>query len=338
MRALVFEDPHRFRFAEVPLPEPGPGEVRIRLARIGICGSDLHGYTGESGRRQPGMIMGHEASGWIDTFGAGVEGLTAGQLVTFIPTLPCSGRCGHVTENTCAELQVIGVTPSLQGAFADAIVVPASRVVPVDSLSPTVAAAVEPFAVGLHAARRADIQDGHRVLVVGGGMIGLSAARAALLEGATEVVVSDPLRRRQELAEAVGARGVSPSQVSTLGWFDRSIDAVGIGVTADTSLRAVPPGGTVCFVGLGLAQIDIPLFEIVAKERNVAGCFAYPDAVFRDAANALVSGAVNLDSLLGTMVDFSEAAEAFAGLADGSIVEAKVTVSTGATPPSDHDG
>jgi threonine dehydrogenase-like Zn-dependent dehydrogenase len=333
MRALVFDGPHRLRVEERPLPEPGPGEVRIRLAAVGICGSDLHGYTGETGRRQPGMVMGHEASGWVDALGPQVVGRTLGEAVTFIPTLPCPGECGHATANTCARLQVIGVTPTIQGAFADSIVVPADRVVPVGSLPPEVAAAAEPFAVAMHAVARTGVQPGDAVLVTGGGMIGLCCAVAASLAGAGTVYVSDPLADRRALAAGLGAQGIEPAQVDALGQLDRAIDAVGISQTAAAALTAVPPGGTVCFVGLGLPEIALPLFEVVARERTVVGSFAYPDTTFRQAVEHLRTGAVDLSPLLGRTVALAQAPAAFAGLADGSIADAKVTVLTGQQPP-----
>lgn len=328
MRVLVFDGPHQLRVEERELPTPDAGEVRLRITRIGICGSDLHGYTGASGRRTPGMVMGHEASGIVDAIGPHVEGLNLGQAVTFIPSLACDGSCGHRTVNTCRELRVVGVTPTLQGAFADHLVVGAERVVPVGGLSPELAAAAEPFAVGLHAVERAGVEPDDRVLVLGAGMIGLCVAVAARRAGAAEVVVSDPLPSRRQLATAVGAMGVDPDEVSGLGTFERSVDAVGIGATAAAALHALPPGGTACFVGLGRAEIPVPLFEIVARERTVTGAFAYPDETFRAAVDMLCDGSVDLAPLLGRVVDFEDAPAAFAGLADGSITDAKVTVST----------
>jgi threonine dehydrogenase-like Zn-dependent dehydrogenase len=333
MRVLVYDGPHQLHLEDRPLPEPGPGEVRIRLAAIGICGSDLHGYTGESGRRQPGMVMGHEASGWVDALGPGTAGPSVGEAVTFIPTLPCAGECGHSAANTCTELQVIGVTPAIQGAFADSIVVPAGRVVPVGSMAPELAAAAEPFAVGLHAVQRAGVQPGDRVLVTGGGMIGLCCALGASLAGAGDVVVSDPLPARRSLATALGVDAIEPGDVEQLGHVDRGIDAVGISATAATVLRAVPPGGTVCFVGLGAPEIALPLFDVVTKERAIVGAFAYPDTTFRHAVDHLQAGTVDLSPLLGLVFDLAEAPDAFAGLADGSIEQAKVTVVTGLQRP-----
>lgn len=329
MRALVFDGPHQLRVEEHDLPTPSEGEVRVRVARIGICGSDLHGYTGESGRRTPGMVMGHEASGTVDAVGPGVDGIGIGEAVTFIPLLPCDGRCGHVTANTCTDLEVVGVTPTIQGAFADQVVVRADRIVPIGDLAPEVAAAAEPFAVGLHAVHRAGIDPGDRVLVLGAGMIGLCVAVAARRAGAADVFVSDPLASRRENAVAVGATAVEPEEARDLGVFDRSVDAVGIGATAATALEVLPPAGTACFVGLGRAEIPVPLFEIVARERTIVGTFAYPDDTFREAVRLLHDDEVDLTPLLGRVVPFERAPAAFEGLADGSITDVKVTVSTG---------
>lgn len=332
MRALIFDGPDRLHLEERETPSPAKDEVRIRVARIGICGSDLHGFTGESGRRSPGMVMGHEASGTVDAMGPGVQGFEIGERVTFNPLLPCDGNCGHVAANTCADLEVVGVTPTMQGAFADHVVVPADRIAPIGDLTPELAATAEPFAVGLHAVDRAGVRSGDRVLILGAGMIGLCVAVAARRVGAAEVVVSDPVATRRQRASALGAIGIEPADVSDLGPFDRSVDAVGIGPTAASALEVLPPAGTACFVGLGLAEVPIPLFEIVARERTVTGSFAYPDATFRDAVRLLRDGEVDLTPLLGRVVDLEDAPAAFAGLASGSITDVKVTVSTGHEP------
>ncbi len=334
MRVLVFDGPHRFHVEQRPTPVPGDGEVLIRMAHVGICGSDLHGYTGESGRRVAGMVMGHEASGWVEAVGAGVDGLAVGTEVTFNPALPCDGSCGHVLENHCARLRVIGVTPDIQGAFADAMLAPADRVVPLEGLSLLWGAGVEPMAVALQAARRAGVAGGHRVLVVGGGMIGQSIAQTAKLEGATDVTVSDPMPERRRLAEACGFRAVAPEELDDDPAFDISIDAVGISATAAAAIRAVPKGATVCFVGLGLAEITIPLFDVVVPERSIVGSFCYTHEVFTEAADHLRAGRLDLEPLIGSVEPFEEIPAAFEDLATGARRDAKIMMSTGAQPPS----
>lgn len=334
MRVWVYDGPHASHIETRPTPEPGPEDVRIRIAYVGICGSDLHGYTGESGRRVPGMIMGHEASGWIEAAGSAVSGLAVGDAVTFNPALPCDGSCGHTSENQCDQLRVIGVTPDIQGAFADAIVVPAARIVPLGELSLEWGAGVEPMAVALQASRRAAVSTGASMLVIGGGIIGQCVAQAARLDRAAEVIVSDPVAERRKVAEEAGFRTVCPEDVESLSLFDLAIDAVGISATAATAIRAVRKGGTVCFVGLGVSEVTVPLFDIVVSERVIVGTFCYPDDVFRSAVGHLAAGRLDLGVLIGSQVPFEDTATAFDALANGTRRDAKIMISTGATTPS----
>ena len=333
MRVLVFDGPHSFHVERRPKPDPGAGEVRIRMAYVGICGSDLHGYTGESGRRLPGMIMGHEASGWIEAVGPGVTDLAVGLPVTFNPSLPCAGSCGHGPENHCAVLRVIGVTPEIQGAFADAMVIPAGRLVPLGNLSLLWGAGVEPMAVALQATRRAGVRPGHSVLIVGGGMIGQSIAQTCRLEGATRVAVSDPIAERRALAASAGFEALRPDDVEAAGPFDVSFDAVGISATAFAAIRSVPKAGVTCFVGLGLPEVEIPLFDVVVAERVIVGSFCYPDEVFREAAGYLATGGLDLEPLIGSVESFENIATAFEDLATQRRTDVKIMMSTGATAP-----
>jgi 2-desacetyl-2-hydroxyethyl bacteriochlorophyllide A dehydrogenase len=333
MRVLVFDGPHRMHVERRRSPRPGRGEVRIRIARVGICGSDLHGYTGESGRRVAGMIMGHEAAGWIDAIGPDATG-TVGQPVTFNPALPCDGVCGHTDENRCERLRVIGVTPDIQGAFADLVVVPATRVVPVDGIPIERAASVEPMAVALQAVEHLGIAEGERVLVIGGGMIGQCVAQAARLMGAGRVTVSDPMPERRALAEACGFESASPEDVERLGLFDRAVDAVGLSMTASSALRAVRPGGTVVFLGLGAPEVALPLFDIVVQERRILGSFCYRDEVFREAVTRVADGSLDVTALLGPVVPFEDAPSAFEDLAAGKRREVKILVTTDAVAPA----
>jgi threonine dehydrogenase-like Zn-dependent dehydrogenase len=279
------------------------------------------------------MVMGHEAAGWIDAVGPR-SAAAVGEPVTFNPALPCDGVCGHTAENRCELLRVIGVTPQIQGAFADRIVVSEARVVPVAGMPIEWAAAVEPMAVGLQAAEHLQVAAGERVLVVGGGMIGQCVAQAVRLMGAGEVVVSDPMEERRALAAACGFRAAAPEEVPAGGRFHRAVDAVGLPPTAAAAIRAVLPGGTVVFVGLGAPEIEIPLFEVVVQERTILGSFCYKDEVFHQAAARVGDGSLDVAPLLGAVVSMEEAPAAFEDLARGARRDVKILVSTGAEPPA----
>ena len=333
MRSLLFHGPEkppgqRFTIERQPVPEPGPGKVRIRIARVGLCGSDLHGYTGESGRRVGGMVMGHEASGWIDALGDGVSGPPAGSLVTFNPSLPCDGSCGHMIESRCELLEVVGVTPHIAGAFADYLVIGAGRVVPIPDLTPEQGAVIEPMAVGLHAAMQLGAKPEDRVLVVGGGMIGQVTAHAIRSLGAGEIVISEPHPRRREIAEAAGFATLHPEEVQAAAPFDRAMDAVAISATVSAALDAVPKGGVVCVVGLGMPQVTVPLFSIVVGERTVVGSYCYSDATFIETARRLAEGSLDPAALIGPTVSMEDFPQAFEDLATGAISEVKVLMTT----------
>ena len=336
MRVLVFEGPHQFHIEERPLPSPGPGELRIRLAYVGICGSDLHGYTGESGRRVAGMVMGHEASGWVEASGPGIT-TPVGQAVTFNPAISCDGSCGHTIDNHCTQLRVIGVTPAIQGAFAEAIVVPADRVVALGDLSLEWGAAAEPMAVALQAVRRAGVTSGDSVLIIGGGMIGQCIAQAARLDRAGSITVSDGIALRRRLAMAAGFDSISPEAVAELPPVDRAFDAVGLSSTASAAIRSVKKGGTVCFVGLGTPEVSIPLFDVVVPERIIVGTFAYTDAVFLETVDHLAARRLDVSSLLGSVEGFDRIAAAFEDLANGQREDVKIMLATGALPPEAHE-
>jgi threonine dehydrogenase-like Zn-dependent dehydrogenase len=186
MRALVLEDWGKLVVAHHPDPVFGERDVLLEVIATGICGSDLHGYTGENGRRRPGQVMGHETVGRVIAHGSGVDPGLLRVAMTINPVIGCGacGRCRAGRPQLCADRTVIGVAPERPAAFAELLAVPADNLVALPSELPVeYGALVEPLAVGYHAVRRAPVRSGDTVLVIGGGPIGQACVLAAHREG-----------------------------------------------------------------------------------------------------------------------------------------------------------
>src|SRR5205809_3512449 len=218
MKALLLSKNKHLEMTDLQVPRAEPGEVLVRVAACGICGSDVHGYDGSSGRRIPPIVMGHEGAGGIAAIGSGVTGFTEGDRVTFDSTVYC-GTCGYCCRgevNLCDHRQVLGVSCSdyrRAGAFAEFVAVP-SRIVyrlP-DSLSFAEAAVLEAVSVAVHAVSLAQISPGSNALVVGAGMIGLLVLQALRVAGCSRIFVADLDRSRLKLAQDVGATAICSAE------------------------------------------------------------------------------------------------------------------------------
>src|SRR6202045_5345544 len=211
MKALLLTKYRSLEIAEVPTPVVGAGEVLIQVGACGICGSDVHGYDGSSGRRIPPIVMGHEAAGRIAAVGAGVTGLAEGDRVTFDSTIYCGdcGFCRRGEVNLCDHRQVLGVSCgdySRAGAFAEFVAVPARVVYKLpESISFAEAAMLEAVAVAIHAVSLAKCTADSTALVVGAGTIGVLILQALRAAGCKRVFVSDVDATRLKLAKELGA-------------------------------------------------------------------------------------------------------------------------------------
>jgi threonine dehydrogenase-like Zn-dependent dehydrogenase len=340
VRALVYKGRRTLVVEERPTPRPGPGEVLLRIAATGICGSDLHGYTGENGRRFPDQVMGHETVARVAASGPDVSGLAEGALVTVNPVLACGTcpACAVGAEQRCWHRRVIGVNRELVSAFAEFMVVPAHNVVPLtEDLPVELGALVEPLAVGYHAVQRADGVANGRVLVVGGGPIGQAVALAARRLGSTHVVVSEPAEPRRALLARLGLPVIDPTTcdspaelVESFGGSlaDVVIDAVGSSASISTALQMCVDGGRVILVGMHEPQLAVPGYAISVGERVVVGSYCYSDRHFVETANWVSSRPPGLGALVEGRVSMDEAPEAFDRLARGDDVSSKVLVFT----------
>lgn len=336
MRELVLTEIGRLDVREAPIPRPGPDEVLIRVAATGICGSDVHGYTGENGRRFPGQVMGHESSGVIAAVGDDVDGFAEGTPVTFNPVVvPAEDAATFAgREQHHAGKHVIGVAKEIPAAFADYVVIPARNVVPLPADLPIeLGALIEPLAVAVHAVRRLPADRLGRVLVIGGGPIGQSVVIALRDAGAGSIIVSEMDAARRELVERLGAETIDPAAGPVAGQLaergglaDAAVDAVGLTPTVRDALRSTTLGAPICLVGMGAPQVTLDAFLVSTEERSLIGSFTYGSDDFTDAAAIIGAEPDVYRALISREIDVADADSAFSALAAGDGTPGKVLV------------
>jgi len=321
MQALVLTEYGHLELDERPMPQPAAGEVLIRVAACGICGSDVHGYDGSSGRRIPPIVMGHEAAGTVVSTGPGVSQFHPGERVTFDSTV-CCGICAYCERgeiNLCDRREVVGVSCGeyrRDGAFAEYIAVPERIVYPIpENLSFAEAAMLEPASVALHAVAVSKLRGGETALVVGSGMIGLLTMQAAFAGGCSKVFVADIDASRLELAQSMGATKVIPYSGSELvqqclqltggAGVDITFEAVGRNETVNTAIDATRKGGTVTLIGNVTPEVKLPLQKVVSRELRLQGTAAssgeYPQAI-----DLISSGRIQVKPLITKVAGLAE--------------------------------
>jgi L-iditol 2-dehydrogenase len=290
MNALMLEEYRRLRVEDVAAPVCGPRDVLVQVAACGICGSDVHGYDGSSGRRIPPIVMGHEAAGTVAAVGAEVTGFAVGDRVTFDSTIYC-GRCEYCLRgevNLCEDRQVVGVSCGeyrRMGAFAEYIAVPEYVVYRLpEGLGFADAAMLEAVSVALHAVKLAGVAGGETALVIGAGMIGLLVLQAARVAGCSRVLVADVDATRLKMAAELGADAtLNGADVDVRGEMARMtggngvdvvFEAVGREETVGAAIDCVRKGGTVTLVGNIAAQVTIPLQRVVTRQIRLQGSCA----------------------------------------------------------------
>ena len=329
MKALVFHGPRRLAWEEWPEPEPAPGEAVIAVRAVGICGSDLHGYTGESARRTAPLVMGHEFTGEVLSVPAGTPGIAVGDRVVARPFIHC-GECEFCRSgraNLCRARRYIGAT--MHGAMAERVAVPLDNLLPLaPQTSFALGSLTEPLAVAMHAARQAGELGGKRILVAGGGTIGLLAMIAARELGAAEIAITEPIAARRAIALDLGADAAidpaRPEQRDALREFDVAFDALGIAATFAQALDALRPGGTLVALG-GWRTVPVDLARIVVREIAVRGSFNFTPADFVDAKSWLEQRRFAAERLVTTMA-LAEGASAFEGLVERRIDAVKLVL------------
>ena len=326
MKALLLSEYNDLQVADVADAAAGPGEVLVRVAACGICGSDVHGYDGTSGRRIPPIVMGHEAAGSVAAVGAGVTEFGVGDRVTFDSTVYC-GECAYCRTgevNLCENRQVVGVSCGeyrRAGAFAEYVSVPARILYRLpEGLSFPEAAMLEAVSVALHAVRLAEMEAGSTALVIGAGMIGLLVLQAARALGCARVFVADVDETRLRLGAELGADGVvNTARVPVAEEIEgltggRGVDvvfeAVGRGETVTMAVDCVRKGGSVVLVGNLAAEVRIPLQKIVTRQIRLQGSCAsageYPEAM-----SLIANGSIRVRPLITAVAPLEAGPEWF---------------------------
>lgn len=290
MKALVLTGPSQFELQDVPQPQPGPGEVLIKVIACGICGSDVHGMDGSTGRRQPPVIMGHEASGVVDGLGEGVADFALGDRVTFDSTVYC-GACPYCQSgqiNLCEDRNVIGVSCddyNRPGAFAEYLVVP-ERVL--YRFGPALdfprACMVEPLSIAFHAVRQTPLALGSTVLVIGAGIIGQMVVQTVRRAGCGRLIVADLEDSRLAVASRHGADHVINSSKTDLlakvheltagQGVDVVLEAVGAEPSVRAGVASLKKGGVMTVIGNIAPNISFPIQDVVTRELTIQGSCA----------------------------------------------------------------
>ena len=321
MNALLLSQYKHLEVTTLPVPLPGPSDVLVQVAACGICGSDVHGYDGTSGRRIPPIVMGHEAAGIVAAIGSNVNGFKIGDRVTFDSTVYC-GLCAFCRKgemNLCDDRQVVGVSCgdySRAGAFAEYVAVPARIVYKLpENLGFAEAAMLEAVSVALHAVVVSELEGGETALVIGAGMIGLLTLQAAHVAGCSRIFVADidptRLKSAMELGadEAILASGAELTHEVLRLTGGRGVDvvleAVGRNETIATAIDSVRKGGTVTLIGNITPQVNLPLQKVVSREIRLQGscasCGEYPEAM-----KLIATGKIRVSPLITAVAPLSD--------------------------------
>jgi len=326
MKAFVLEAYNQLVCKDMPDPVIADDEVLVQVKATGICGSDVHGMAGSTGRRKPPIIMGHEASGVIAKVGKDVKGWNIGDRVTFDSTIY------HLDDwytrkglyNLSDNRMVLGVSPGeyrRHGTFAEYVAIPQHILYRIpDNVTFNQAAMVEPAAVALHAVEITPVSIDDTAVVVGAGMVGLFVIQALRAAGCGKVIAVDINSDRLDMAGELGADFTfQPSELEQTDTIkditggrgaDVAFEVVGVTSAVETAIKAVRRGATVTLVGNLSPKIELPLQAVVTQQLRLQGscaiCGEYPAVL-----NMIERGTMNVDAILSATAPLSEGASWF---------------------------
>jgi len=325
MKAMIYEEPRVLTIKERPEPVPDKGQVKLRICACGICGSDTAGYLGKTGRRNPGLVMGHEFAGEIVEIGTDCKmGFQVGDRVSVQPKEFC-GDCSDCREgytNVCTHGKPLLGCIDVDGAFQEYLCVPEQLLYRMpDKMTYREGALIEPFAVAYGGVCKAGDLKGKNVLIVGGGAIGIMALCIVKTLEPKTVIVSDLSDARLEFARKMGADyTINPAhkdikeEVKKLlngDLCDVALEAVGISPTVQQAMSALRNRGVCVWIGNNWKMIELNMQEIVTRELTVRGTYIYTHHEFGEAMRFMVEHELQVEKLISEVVPLERAPELF---------------------------
>ncbi|NQT93004.1 MAG: alcohol dehydrogenase catalytic domain-containing protein [Lentisphaerae bacterium] len=323
MRQAVMNAPGEIAFRDIEAPVPGKGQVRIRVQRIGVCGSDIHVFHGKHPFVTYPLIQGHEYAGVIESIGEGVDGVAVGAKVTATPQEVCGtcAPCRRGQYNACEELKVRGF--QAPGCAQDLFVTEADKLVtlPAD-FAPEQGAFAEPVAVAAHSTGRAGDLSGKNVVVAGAGTIGNFVAQACKCRGAAKVLITDISDFRLDVARQVGVGATCNVAGEPLGeaagrefgpqGFDVAVEVSGAEASLSSLVAEIGKGGTLLIVGVYGEKPRVDMSVVCEHELTVMGSMMYRHEDWVQAVKWIASGEVQTEPLVSKHFPFEQYAEAYA--------------------------
>ena len=338
MKTLVYNGPWDMTLEAAPMPEIGSEEILCKAEAVGICGSDVHGFTGESGRRKPGMVMGHEVVGNIVAVGSAVTSLKPGQRVAIFPTLGC-GQCAYCLkgwEHICPEKRILGVNAGRWGAMAEYFTCHARQAfLFTEQTDPAVGLFVEPLAVATHAVNLMQPVAGDPMAIVGSGTIGLALTLVLADRGFPTIFVLDKVEDKLALAASFGAHPVNVDKENAADVIELLtrksrvpcvFEAVGTASTVRTAYDLCDFGGTVVLLGNLAKEFTLPLQGITSNETTLRGSYGFNRTDFADALRLVSKYQKPLKQLVSGTCSIEETPRIMTELAKGERSAIKMVI------------
>lgn len=333
-QSLVLTNFNQFEIKERNLTELAGEYAIVKILATAICGSDIHGSNGTTGRRFPDQVMGHETCGIVEKVSDKTSDHLIGKRVVINPVISClkCDQCISEKEYICRSRKVLGVTKGVDGAFAEYIIAPVRNLALIsEGVSPNLATAVEPFAVGYHAVIRANIEKNEKILILGGGPIGQAIGLACARLDAGNFLFSEPSKSKRQFISKFGFESVSPdelnSKIKSYGKPTVVFDAVGNNNSFKDAFSFSDIEARIVLVGMDTPNLEFPSYEVSADERSILGSYCYSNNEFTETAKWLSSNYREVQPFITDVTSMSQAPEIFKKLQDSTFEYNRVVIS-----------